>query len=57
MASTIREKSEDKSNPKPDHSVMVTALPGKQSIEYKLPKVRRFVNAKMLYKFDQFKNE
>ena len=54
MASTIREKSGGKGNPKPDHSVKMTMLPGKRSIEYKLLKVRRFVNAKILYKFDQF---
>jgi hypothetical protein len=29
-------------------------LPGKRSIEYKLPKVRRFVNAQILYKSNQF---
>ena len=54
MASAIREKSEDRSKSEPDHSVKMAMLPGKRSIEYKLLKVRRFVNAKMLYKFDQF---
>jgi hypothetical protein len=28
--------------------------PGKRSIEHKLPKVRRFVNAHILFKFSQF---
>ena len=54
MASTVGEKSEDKSKSEPNHSALVIMLPMKRSIEYKLPEVSRFVNDRILYNFGQF---